>query len=103
MVCTKQTTHKQTGSGLLLLVRMPVPPSGCGCGSANGSASQSVEIKVEVEGHQQGDKNSLCPGGTSPASSRVLVQSLDCSNILENQATEQTNKQKILLYSSSSS
>ena len=34
-------------------------------------ASQ-VEIKVEVEGTQQGDENSLCPGGTSPASSRVL-------------------------------
>ena len=31
-----------------------------------------------------------------------ILQSLDCSNILENQATEQTNKQKKSLYLSSS-
>ena len=40
MVHTKQTTHKEKGSGHPLLVRMPAPPSGCGCDSASGSGSQ---------------------------------------------------------------
>ena len=41
MVCTKQTIHKEKGSGHLLLVRMPAPPSGYGHDSASGSGSGS--------------------------------------------------------------
>ena len=41
MVYTKQTTHKEKGSGCLLLARMLAPPSGHGHDSASGSASGS--------------------------------------------------------------
>ena len=40
MVHTKQTIHKEKGSGHLLLARIPAPPSGHGHDSTSGSGSQ---------------------------------------------------------------